>query len=56
LTRERLQLVVALAVLAAWLVGVIVAVYDGLTVLRVTTPLLTVVCGWLFTQKATEAG
>jgi hypothetical protein len=53
-TKAEVQLVVVLVVAAAWLVGVILAVADGHSVLRATTPLMTGVVGWLFTEKATE--
>lgn len=54
MTKAEVQLVVVLVVAAAWLVGVILAVADGHSVLRATTPLMTGVVGWLFTEKATE--
>jgi hypothetical protein len=53
MTRARAQALVASLVVAAWLIGLGVALVDGLTVLRATTPLMTGVVGWLFTEKAT---
>lgn len=48
------RLVVVALVVLAWLIGLSLAIADGVTVLRVTTPLMTIVAGWLFTEKATE--
>jgi hypothetical protein len=53
--REYGQGIVAALVVCVWLVGVLVALVDGVTLLRLTTPLLTTVLGWLFTAKATGA-
>lgn len=47
------QRLVVGAILGAWLAGVLVALVDGATVLRVTTPLMTTVLGFVFTAKAT---
>jgi hypothetical protein len=54
-SKGTLQLVVALVVVAAWAIAVLVAINDGNTLLRVTTPMMTGVMGWLFTEKATTA-
>jgi hypothetical protein len=54
-SKERLQFIVVIAVLLLWTVGLIVSLVDGDTMLRILTPLMTMVFGWLFTQKATAA-
>jgi len=50
--RERVQLVVALGMIALWALGLFVALWDGNTMLKVVTPFMTMVIGWLFTAKA----
>lgn len=55
MTKARTQLIVVFVVIAMWVIGVVVAALDGTVVLKATTPLMTLVFGWLFTQRATEA-
>ncbi|HEY7418785.1 MAG TPA: hypothetical protein VH593_26635 [Ktedonobacteraceae bacterium] len=53
MSKSTVQKIVVAVVLGVWIIGVIVALTDGITMLRVTTPLMTTVVGWLFTETAT---
>lgn len=55
MTRERAQLLVILAVIGLWLVGVVVNAFDGPVLLQTMTPVATGALGWLFAAKATGA-
>jgi hypothetical protein len=52
--KEKLQSIIILLLGAAWIIGAIIATFDGNVLLRVTTPMVTLAFGWLFAQKATE--
>lgn len=51
--RARLQSLVVLLLGAAWIIGAVLASFDGTTLLRVTTPMVTMAFGWLFAKEAT---
>ena len=51
--KNRLQMVIALVVIGGWVVGGLIATFDGTTLLAITTPLLTTLLGWLFASRAT---
>jgi len=54
MTPAKLRVVVALAVLSLWVVGAVVAQFGGsTTLLKIATPMMTMVVGWLFTERAT---
>lgn len=53
MTKSRLQIIVASGIVGLWGVGAILATIDGDTMLKVTTPLVTMIFGWLFAAKAT---
>lgn len=55
LKKSSVQLWVALFMIALWGVGLLVAVWDGDVMVKVMTPLMTVMLGWLFTDHATRA-
>jgi len=38
-----------------WGIGIIVAAFDGDVMVRVMTPLMTMMIGWLFTDKASSS-
>lgn len=53
LTKPNVQLIVALCMFGLWAVGIVVAAFDGDVMVKVMTPLMTMMIGWLFTEKAT---
>jgi hypothetical protein len=53
LSASTARVIVALVIVSLWVVAVIVAALDGSTMLRATTPFLTMMFGWLFAAKAT---
>jgi len=52
-TRRHLQVVVAVGIISLWGAGAILATFDGSTLLKVTTPLVTMMFGWLFAARVT---
>jgi hypothetical protein len=54
LSKAKAQIYVALLMFALWVVGILVAAWDGDAMVRAMTPLMTMSMGWLFTGKATE--
>ena len=54
MTKEKLQLLVVLILVIAWLVSLIIASFDGALAAKILTPIVTTAMGWLFTQKVTE--
>jgi hypothetical protein len=55
MTKEKLQFIVALIIIAVWVLGIILSIIDGSTLAKATTPIVMMMFGWLFTQKATTA-
>lgn len=53
-TKGKLQLIIALSMFVLWGVGIVVASFDGDAMVKLMTPLMTMMVGWLFTQKATN--
>lgn len=53
MNKERLQFIVVCAVCAMWVLGVLVAWKDGNLIMRATTPLVTMMFGWLFAARIT---
>jgi hypothetical protein len=51
-TKQKLQFIVVIVIVAVWVVGLILSVFDGNTLAKATTPLMTLVFGWLFAQNA----
>jgi hypothetical protein len=45
---------VVVAILAAWIIGIVLAVVDGITVLRITTPLMSTLLGFELTGAITR--
>ena len=57
MTPAKLRGIVALGVLGLWLGGAVLAQVTGdSTILKVVTPMMTMVVGWLFTERATTGG
>lgn len=54
MTVEKIRLLVVLVMFFLWVAAVLTAVWDGSTLLKVITPLTTMMMGWLFTAKVTE--
>lgn len=52
LDRGMVQLVVVLLVFGLWSVSMLVAAFDGSTMAKLMTPMMTMVAGWLFAEKA----
>jgi hypothetical protein len=53
--KSNAQFIVVMVVVVAWALALLLAQFDGSTMLKVVTPLMTLVFGWLFSAKATEA-
>jgi hypothetical protein len=52
--KESLQLIVVGVIIILWILGLIISTFDGNTMLKAVTPMMTLVFGWLFTAKAVE--
>ena len=53
MNKERLQFIVVIVIVVMWVIGIVLSIFDGSVLAKAMTPLLTMVFGWLFTQKAT---
>lgn len=51
--KRRLQITIACGIVGLWGIGAILAAVDGDALLKATTPLVTMIFGWLFAAKAT---
>jgi hypothetical protein len=52
LDKTTLQLLVVGVIVLVWVIALIIAAFDGSVMLKATTPLMTLVFGWLFAAKA----
>jgi hypothetical protein len=52
--KGKVQLIVVLVVFGLWVFGMILAQFDGNELLKIITPFMTMVFGWLFAEKATS--
>jgi len=54
-SKSQVQLLIAILMFGLWGIGIIVAAFDGDVMVRVMTPLMTMMIGWLFTDKASSS-
>jgi hypothetical protein len=54
MTKSNAQLWIAVAMVVLWGVGLIVAAFDGSEMVKIMTPMMTLMLGWLFTDHATS--
>jgi len=55
MTKSTVQLIVVLVIVGVWVFALLLAQFDGNTMLKVVTPIMTMMTGWLFAAKVTEA-
>jgi hypothetical protein len=54
LNKTGVQLYVAIGMIVLWAVGLLLIPWIGTEMVKLMTPLLTMMIGWLFTERATS--
>lgn len=53
--KDKVQAIVVLAIVILWIVSVVLATLDGNEMLKIVTPITTMMFGWLFAVKASPS-